>query len=65
MLAKGNKTYEIAEMWIECKRAKCTLINNATKKIVNSKNLTYNIYTIYNNKYYIIIINIYIIINIK
>lgn len=46
MFAKGNKTYEIAELWIECKRAKCTFINNATKKFVNSKNLTYNIYTI-------------------
>ena len=31
--AKGKKTYEIAELWIECKRAKCTFINNATKKI--------------------------------
>ena len=45
-VCKGNKTYEIAELWIECKRAKCTFINNATKKFVNSKNLTYNIYTI-------------------
>ena len=47
MFAKGNKTYEIAELWIECNRAKCTLnfINNATKKFVNNKNLTYNIYT--------------------
>ena len=46
MFAKGKKTYEIAELWIECKRVKCTFINNATKKFVNSKNLTYNINTI-------------------
>ena len=46
LFAKGNKTYKIAELWTECKRVKCTFINNATKKFVNSKNLTYNIYTI-------------------